>query len=58
MQAIQSLNNSCFYKSMTTHKNYKIWQDVYHASFKGVFLYIKFQEDSEGYFTISFKELG
>ncbi len=42
---------------MTTHQDYKVWQDVYKSSFKGIELYIKFQQDSHGYFTIGFKEL-
>ena len=28
---IASLDRSCFYKSMTTLADHKVWQDVYHA---------------------------
>ena len=54
---IQSLDQTCFYKAMTTHQNHDVWQDVYHGSWWGKGLYIKFQQDAAGYFTISFKEL-
>jgi motility quorum-sensing regulator/GCU-specific mRNA interferase toxin len=54
---IQALNQRCFYKSMTTHQDHGVWQDVYHGLWRGKSLYIKFQQDAAGYFTISFKEL-
>lgn len=57
MNAIQGLKNIDFYKSMTTHKNHSVWQDVYKTTYKYVDLYIKFQMDNNGYFVISFKEL-
>lgn len=57
VQIIQSLTSRNFYKSMTCYANSKIWQDVYHACHQKIDLYIKFQRDDEGYFTISFKEL-
>ncbi len=44
-----------FYKSMTTHHNHRIWQDVYHAPHEGRLLYIKIQ-DVGGYLLVSFKE--
>lgn len=52
---ICGLTMSCFYKSMTAHKDYKIWQDVYHADWRGKPLYVKFQL-AEEYFVVSFKE--
>ena len=57
VNAIQGLSNIDFYKSMTTHKNNSIWQDIYKTIYKQVDLYIKFQIDCNGYFVISFKEL-
>ena len=54
---IQALSHRCFYKSMTSHQSHDIWQDVYHGSWRGKSLYIKFQQDAAGFFTISFKEL-
>jgi motility quorum-sensing regulator/GCU-specific mRNA interferase toxin len=57
VSVIQSLQHRNFYKSMTTHQASDVWQDVYHGSWRGKRLYIKFQSDAAGYFTISFKEL-
>jgi len=31
LQVIQKLGRSDFYKSMTTHADHRLWQDVYHA---------------------------
>ena len=31
LEVIRRLSNVDFYKSMTTHKSHKIWEDVYHA---------------------------
>ncbi len=28
---VRGLNRSDFYKSMTTHSDHRVWQDVYHA---------------------------
>lgn len=51
-----NLSITNFYKSMTTHENNKVWQDVYHAKWRDRLLYVKFQQDG-AYFVISFKEL-
>jgi motility quorum-sensing regulator/GCU-specific mRNA interferase toxin len=41
---------------MTTHQDHHVWQDVYHAEWHGLQLYVKFQRDPEGFFfAISFK---
>jgi len=53
---IQAINREHFYKSMTTIANSAIWQDVYHAPYRGLVLYVKFTTDAEGYLVISFKE--
>ena len=53
---VQALSPAKFYKSMTTHKNYRIWQDVYHAEWHDKKLYVKFQQAGE-FFIVSFKEL-
>ena len=53
---VQSLSRHNFYKSMTTTKDHRVWQDVYHAEWNDVELYIKFKHDSAGFFfIISFK---
>jgi motility quorum-sensing regulator / GCU-specific mRNA interferase toxin len=55
LQVVCGLSNANFYKSMTTHKDHKVWQDVYHADWMGKQLYVKFQKAGE-YFVVSFKE--
>lgn len=57
VNVVKGLGNGNFYKSMTTHEDHRVWQDVYHAEHFGVELYVKFQCDVDGYFTISFKRL-
>lgn len=56
LEVIRDLSAANFYKSMTTHQNHRIWQDVYHAKWREKFLYVKFQQAGE-YFVISFKEI-
>lgn len=53
---VQELTRNNFFKSMTTHADHHVWQDVYHGQWNGAALYIKFQRAGE-YFVISFKEL-
>ena len=53
---VRRLARKDFYKSMTTHADHRVWQDVYHAQWHGTALYIKFQRSGE-YFVVSFKEL-
>ena len=57
LSVIQCLQRSDFYKSMTTYADHKIWQDVYHAKFGDLFIYVKFCVNKDGdYILISFKE--
>lgn len=57
VDAILSLNNSDFYKSMTTYGNPKIWQDVYRTCIRELNLYIKIQKSfTDKCIVISFKE--
>lgn len=56
VEIIQGLDQQNFYKAMTCYADSRVWQDVYHASHESIELYIKFQRDEDGYFTISFKE--
>jgi motility quorum-sensing regulator/GCU-specific mRNA interferase toxin len=53
---VQGLKRKNFYKSMTTHADHRVWQDVYHGQYNGTALYIKFQRAGD-YFVVSFKEL-
>jgi motility quorum-sensing regulator / GCU-specific mRNA interferase toxin len=55
LEVVRTLSHAGFYKSMTTHKSHQIWQDVYHADWRGKQLYVKFQQAGE-YFIVSFKE--
>lgn len=52
---IKGLSIKNFYKAMTVHADSRVWQDVYHAEWKGRALYIKFQQHEE-FFVVSFKE--
>lgn len=54
-EVVQQLSPQDFYKSMTVSADHRIWQDVYHAEWRDVMLYIKFQQAGE-YFVVSFKE--
>jgi motility quorum-sensing regulator/GCU-specific mRNA interferase toxin len=56
LAVVRGLTQADFYKSMTTHHDHTIWQDVYHAEWNGKALYVKFQRVG-AYFVISFKEL-
>jgi len=55
LAVVQGLTAMDFYKSMTSNTDHRVWQDVYHAEWQGVALYVKFQQAGE-YFVISFKE--
>ena len=56
LEVVRGLSRTDFYKSMTTNKDHRIWQDVYHAEWRGKALYVKFQQADE-YLVVSFKEL-
>ena len=54
---ILTLNSTNFYKSMTTHSNHTIWQDVYHAkTASGNAVYLKLTVIGD-VLIVSFKEL-
>ena len=52
---IMGLTRSSFYKSMTTHADHRVWQDVYHASANGYSLYVKLTVIDD-LLIVSFKE--
>jgi motility quorum-sensing regulator / GCU-specific mRNA interferase toxin len=56
LAVVQMLTQQCLHKSMTTHADHRVWQDVYYTQWKDKPLYVKFQRNANGYFTISFKE--
>lgn len=57
VEIIQELRPTDLYKSMTTHFDHKLWQDVYKPDWEGIPLYIKLQVNEEdGAVIISFKK--
>ena len=57
-EVIASMEQSHFYKSMTSKYNHKVWQDVYHVLFGEYLLYIKFTANDivSDFWLLSFKE--
>ena len=54
---IQTMQREHFYKSMTSHADHRVWQDVYHVPSRAGILYIKFTADAVTEFNLlSFKE--
>ncbi|MCY0095486.1 type II toxin-antitoxin system MqsR family toxin [Hoeflea ulvae] len=54
---IQSMERRHFQKSMTSHANHRIWQDVHHVPSDAGELYVKFTADVVSEFLLlSFKE--
>ncbi|MDY7510182.1 type II toxin-antitoxin system MqsR family toxin [Ralstonia sp. L16] len=53
---VMTLTAHCFYKSMTTHADHRVWQDVYHAKARGQDIYLKLTV-VDGVLIVSFKEL-
>lgn len=56
LAVVASLQRADLYKSMTTHADHRIWQDVYHADTPGGRAYIKLTLHN-GLLVVSFKEL-
>jgi motility quorum-sensing regulator/GCU-specific mRNA interferase toxin len=55
--AIATMGRTHFYKSMTSHADHRLWQDVYHLPCEGLVLYVKFTADVVTEFAVlSFKE--
>ncbi|MDP3615571.1 MAG: type II toxin-antitoxin system MqsR family toxin [Rubrivivax sp.] len=55
-KVVMSLTSSDFYKSMTTHSDHHIWQDVYRPSTPAGDVYLKLTVIDE-VLIVSFKEL-
>jgi len=54
---IQTMQRAQFYKSMTSHGDHRVWQDVYHVPSPVGTLYVKFTADVVSEFLLlSFKE--
>ncbi len=57
VNTIQIMRREHFYKSMTAHADYRLWQDVYHVPSSVGVLYVKFTADVVTEFLLlSFKE--
>ena len=56
LNVINALTAADFYKSMTTHADHRVWQDVYHASTDQGEVYLKLTV-IEDVLIVSFKEL-
>lgn len=56
ISVVVALTNKDFYKSMTTHADHKIWQDVYHPSTQVGDIYLKLTVVDD-ILIVSFKEL-
>lgn len=44
MNVVMGLTNDMLYKSMTTHADHRVWQDVYHAFCPNASVVIQFKE--------------
>lgn len=56
-RVVSTMKKEHFYKSMTSYKNHKVWQDVYHVPYENFVLYVKFTKEMLSEFTLlSFKE--
>ena len=56
LAVISALQASDFYKSMTTHADHTVWQDVYHPSTQAGDVYLKLTVIDD-VLIVSFKEL-
>ncbi len=57
IRIVRELTRRDFRKSMTAHRDHRVWMDVYHGRSEGLVIYIKFVQDTVAEFTCtSFKE--
>lgn len=56
LEVVKALTPTDFYKSMTTHADHTIWQDVYRPSTKAGDVYLKLTVVDD-VLIVSFKEL-
>ncbi|MDR2014127.1 MAG: type II toxin-antitoxin system MqsR family toxin [Azoarcus sp.] len=56
LEVVTALTPADFYKSMTTHADHKVWQDVYHPATTAGRVYLKLTV-VDGLLIVSFKEL-
>ena len=56
LEVVKALTQADFYKSMTTHADHKVWQDVYRPSTPAGDVYLKLTVIDD-LLIVSFKEL-
>lgn len=57
VELIQEIQPKDFYKSMTSYRDHRIWQDVYHLKHADLVLYVKFSRADDGFYVlVSMKE--
>lgn len=56
IEVVANLTNTDFYKSMTTHENHRVWQDVYRPKTELGDVYLKLTVIDD-VLVVSFKEL-
>lgn len=57
VEVVLEMKSGAFYKSMTTHADHTIWQDVYHVALRSKCVaYIKITMRENGTVVIQFKE--
>ena len=56
VQVVQCMTRGHFYKSMTSHGDHRIWQDVYRVPWASLVLYVKLTVDDRGRLILSMKE--
>lgn len=52
IELVQGITRQHFYKSMTSRRNHRIWQDVYRVPYEELLLYVKFTKIEEGWFLL------
>ena len=55
LAAVLNVERTMFYKSMTTRRDHRVWQDVYHVPTDAGTAYVKFTLRPDGAIVISFK---
>lgn len=55
LEIVANLTPTNFYKSMTTHNDHTLWQDVYHVTARSVDIYLKLTVQ-DNLLIVSFKE--
>lgn len=52
IELVQGIASRQLYKSMTSKRDHRIWQDVYHVPYGKFLLYVKFTKSVEDWFLL------